>query len=397
MPCTSSRPPSAASSFPDMRGLAPVLLALILAGCGDASDAAKPLASRPPAEPGIISIPADSPQLGQVKVAAVEAMDVPQDEVVAPARVGIDPGRLSKVLLPVAGRIEAVLVKLGERVEQGQAVVTLDSPDADAAIGAGRTAEAAERQATAALTKAEADYERARDLLEHGAASQKDVLAAQNDRAQASAALDTARAGREQARRKIELLGLQPTVFHQPVTVRAPINGTVLDVGVAPGEYRNDTTAPLMSIADLTRVWLSADVAEPAIALVRLGDAVEIRLVAFPGEVLAGRVTRIADVLDPQTRTVKVHVELPNPGRLRPDMFGTLRHVASRRRAPVVPLASVIQQYGRAVVFVEREPARFERREIVVGAREGERVAVLAGLTPGERVVVDGAILLKDR
>jgi cobalt-zinc-cadmium efflux system membrane fusion protein len=129
-----------------------------------------------------------------------------------------------------------------------------------------------------------------------------------------------------------------------------------------------------------------------------VGDAVEIRLVAFPGEVLAGRVTRIADVLDPQTRTVKVHVELPNPGgRLRPDMFGTLRHIASRRRAPVVPLASVIQQYGRAVVFVEREPARFERREIVAGAREGERVAVLAGLTPGERVVVDGAILLKDR
>ena len=398
MPCTSSKPPSAASSFPDMRALAPVLLALIFSGCGDASDAAKALAPRPTAEPGVITIPADSPQLGQIKVAAVEAMDVPQDEVVAPARVGIDPGRLSKVLLPVAGRIEAVLVKLGERVEQGQAVVILDSPDADAAVGAGRTAEAAERQATAALTKAEADYERARDLLEHGAASQKDVLAAQNDRAQASAALDTARAGREQARRKLELLGLQPTVFHQPVTVRAPINGTVLDVGVAPGEYRNDTTAPLMSIADLTRVWLSADVAEPAIALVRVGDAVEIRLVAFPGEVLAGRVTRIADVLDPQTRTVKVHVELPNPrGRLRPDMFGTLRHVASRRRAPVVPLASVIQQYGRAVVFVEREPARFERREIVAGAREGERVAVLAGLMPGERVVVDGAILLKDR
>jgi cobalt-zinc-cadmium efflux system membrane fusion protein len=382
-----------------MRALVPVLLGLVLAGCGDASsDTAKPLASRAPVEPGIISIPADSPQLRQIRVAAVEAMDVPQDEVVAPARVGIDPGRLSKVLLPVAGRIEGVLVKLGERVEQGQAVVILDSPDADAAIGAWRGAEAGERQATAALTKAEADYERARDLLEHGAAAQKDVLAAQNDRAQALAALDTARSGREQARRKLELLGLQPTVFHQPVTVRAPINGTVLDIGVAPGEYRNDTTAPLMSIADLTRVWLSADVAEPAIGLVRVGDEVAITLVAFPGEVLAGRVTRIADVLDPQTRTVKVHVELPNPGgRLRPDMFGTLRHVASRRRAPVVPLAAVVQQYGRAVVFVEREPARFERREIVLGAREGERVAVLGGVTPGERVVVDGAILLKDR
>jgi membrane fusion protein, heavy metal efflux system len=375
--------------------------ALIFAGCNDASSGAgRPPVSRAttPAEPGVIDIPADSPQLRQIRVAAVEAMDVPRDEVIAPARVGIDPGRLSKVLLPVPGRIDGVLVKLGERVERGQAVVQVESPDADIAVGAWRTAEAAERQAEAALIKAEADYERARDLLEHGAAAQKDVLAAQNDRAQAQAALDTARAWREQARRKLALLGLQPPAFSQPVMVRAPINGTVLDIGVAPGEYRNDTTAPLMSIADLTRVWLSADVAEPAIASIRAGDEVAITLVAFPGELLTGRVTRIADVLDPQTRTVKVYVELPNPGgRLRPDMFGTLRHVASRHRAPVVPLAAVVQQYGRAVVFIEREPARFERREIVLGAREGERVAVLRGVTSGERVVVDGAILLKDR
>ena len=384
-----------------MLGIVLTAGALIFAGCNDASSgAARPPVSRAttPAEPGVIDIPADSPQLRQIRVAAVEAMDVPRDEVIAPARVGIDPGRLSKVLLPVPGRIDAVLVKLGERVERGQAVVQVESPDADIAVGAWRTAEAAERQAEAALTKAEADYERARDLLEHGAAAQKDVLAAQNDRAQAQAGLDTARAGREQARRKLALLGLQPPAFSQPVMVLAPINGTVLDVGVAPGEYRNDTTVPLMSIADLTQVWLSADVAEPAIASIRVGDGVAITLVAFPGEVLTGRVARIADLLDPQTRTVKVYVELPNPGgRLRPDMFGTLRHVTSRRRAPVVPLAAVVQQYGRAVVFVERAPARFERREITLGAREGERVAVLQGVTAGERIVVDGAILLKDR
>ena len=377
-------------------------LALLSVGCGDASsDATRVVASRtptPPAEPGVINIPPDSPQLRQIRVAMVEAMDVPQDEVVAPARVGIDPNRLSKVLLPVPGRIEAVLAKLGDRVEQGQALVAVESPDADVAVGAWRQAEAAERQAEAALTKTEADYQRARDLLEHGAAAQKDVLAAQNDRAQAQAAIEMARAGREQARRKLELLGLQPTVFRQRVMVRAPINGTVLEVGVAPGEYRNDTAAPLMSIADLSRVWLSADVAEPAIALFRVGDDVAITLVAFPAEVFAGRVARVAAVLDPQTRTVKVYVELANPGgRFRPDMFGTLRHVTSRRRAPVVPLASVVQQYGRAVVFVEREPARFERREIVLGPRVGERVAVLKGITMGERVIVDGAILLKDR
>ena len=386
----------------DVRGAVAVVFALTLAGCSDASSSAPgappPRAVSPPAEPGLIVLLPDSPQLHQIRVAAVEAADVPNGEVVAPARVGIDPSRLAKVLLPVPGSIDEVLTKLGDRVERGQALVAVESPDADGAVSAWRQTEAAERQAAATLTKAEADYDRVRDLLEHGAAAQKDVLAAQNDRAQAQAALDTAHAAREQARRKLELLGLEPTISRQRVMVRAPISGTVLEVGVAPGEYRNDTVTPLMSIADLTRVWLSADVAEPAIALIRAGEQVDVTLVAFPGEVFTGKVARVADVLDPQTRTVKVYVELPNPGgRLRPDMFGTLRHVASRRRAPVVPLASVVQQYGRAVVFVERAPARFERREIVLGAREGDRVAVLEGITPGERVVVDGAILLKDR
>lgn len=384
-----------------MRAVGLLLLALACAGCSDASsDAPRATAARAasrPAESGLIGLPRDSPQLQQIRVAPVETASVPQDEVVAPAHIGIDPNRLSKVLLPVPGRIDEVLVKLGDRVERGQAIVAVESPDADMAVSAWRQAEAAERQAEAALTKSEADYQRARDLLEHGAAAQKDVLAAQNDRAQAHAALDTAWAGREQARRKLELLGLQPTVFNQRVMVRAPINGTVLEIGVAPGEYRNDTTALLMSIADLTRVWLNADVAEPAIGSIHAGDEVAITLVAFPGEVFAGKITRVADVLDPQTRTVKVYVELPNPGgRLRPDMFGTLRHVKARRQTPVVPLASVVQQYGRTVVFVEHEPARFERREVVLGARVGDRVAVLQGVTAGERVIVDGAILLKD-
>jgi cobalt-zinc-cadmium efflux system membrane fusion protein len=324
--------------------------------------------------------------------------DVPLDEVVAPARVGIDPNRVSRLLLPVAGRIAEVMAKLGDRVEQGQAVVTVESPDADAAVGAARQAEAAERQATAALTKAEADAARVKDLLEHGAAAQKDLLAAANDRAQAVAAVETARAAREQALRRIELLGLRPLAFGQHITVRAPIDGTVLELSVAPGEYRTDTAASLMTIADLSRVWVSAEVAEPAIGSMRVGDSVAITLVAFPGQELTGRVARIADVVDPQTRTVKVHVQVPNSlGRLRPDMFGSMRHAGASRRVPVVPLAAVVREYGRSVVFVEPAPGRFARREVELGARVGTRVAVLSGLGVGEPVVVDGAVLLKDR
>jgi len=381
-----------------MRRLIVLGLALVCAACGDAASAPPPspsasIASAP--EAGLITIPGGT---AQIQTAAVEEADVPLDEIVAPARVGIDPNRVSRVLLPLSGRIAEVMVRLGDRLERGQIVVTVESPDADAAVGTARAADATELQATAALTKADADAARVKDLLEQGAAAQKDLLTAANDRATAVAAMETARTAREQAYRRLELLGLRPGVFGQRVIVRAPIGGTVLEVSVAPGEYRNDTTAPLMTVADLSRVWVSAEVAESAVGSIRVGDSVGITLVAFPGQELSARVTRIADVVDPQTRTVKVSVELANPtGRLRPDMFGSLRHAGAARRVPVVPLAAVVREYGRSVVFVEQGPGRFARREVELGARAGTRVAVLRGIAVGEPVVVDGAVLLKDR
>jgi cobalt-zinc-cadmium efflux system membrane fusion protein len=176
----------------------------------------------------------------------------------------------------------------------------------------------------------------------------------------------------------------------------------VLEVNVAPGEYRaaisfhTDTTAPLMTIADLSTVWVSSDVPEPFIPLIHIGEPVAITLVAFPDQTLAGRVARIGDVLDAQTRTLKVHVELPNPvGRFRPEMYGTIRHSGPSRPTPVLPATALIQEYGRSIVFVERGPGRFERREVRTGVRMGALVSVSDGLAPDERAVVEGAMLLK--
>src|SRR5262249_15184947 len=142
---------------------------------------------------------------------------------------------------------------------------------------------------------------------------------------------------------------------------------------VAPGEYRTDTTAPLMTIAQLDRVWFAAEVPEASIRLVRAGEPVRIALMAFPGEVFAGRVTRIAVVLDRETRTVKVYAELPNPsGRLRPDMFGNLSAAGPLLRQTVLPLSAVIEEYGKRTVFRERTPGQFERREVMLGPPAGD-------------------------
>ena len=378
----------------------------LLAGCERSQEAIASRVERSEAAasagPPLIAVPPDSPRFKQLRIEEVQTRSFVTDEVVAPARIAINPNRMSRVLPFVQGRVLTVLAKLGDFVEQGQPLLTMDSPDADAAIAAYLQAEATERQTRVALLKSSADLLRARKLLEAQAGPEKDVLAAQNDLAAAQSALENARATIALTKRKLELFGLEPNNFRQPVAVRAPISGVVTDISVTPGEYRgavtnaSDATAPLMSIADLSTVWVSSDVPEAFMRFIRIGEPVAITLIAYPGEVFTGHVARMARTLDPQTRTLKVHVDLPNPsGRFVPEMFGTIRHQGPTRMLPVVPAAAIVQEYGRSQVFVERAAGQFERRPITTGVRAEESVAILAGLEAGARVVVDGAPLLK--
>ena len=375
-----------------------VTLLAALAGCGrkeEEASAGSPSSSAPPAQ-GVVIIPQDSPKLQQIRIERVKVVDLPTDEVVSPGKIEANPNRVSRVLLPVAGRISTVLVRLGDAVAERQPLLTIESPDADAGESAYLQAGASLTQARAAQLKAQADLDRATDLYEHNAIAQKEVLNAQNALAQAKAAVEQAQAQREQAVRRLALLGLKPGDFGQKITVHAPLAGKVLEINVAPGEYRNDTNAPLMTIADLSTVWVSSDVPESYIRFIQVGERVDTELVAYPGETFRGRVTRIADTVDPQTRTVKVRAEMDNSrGRLRPDMFGRIRHTESVRPTPVVPAGAVIQGDGQSVVFVEQSPGRFEQRQITIGKRSDSLLGVERGLRPGERVVVDGAMLLK--
>lgn len=373
--------------------------ALLGASCGhkgtQADAGASPNAAAP-AESGVVVIPADSPKIGQIRVERVRLAEVAAGEVVSPGKIEVDPNKVSRVVLPVAGRISGVMVKMGDAVTQGQPVLTIESPDADAAESAYLQAEAGVTQARANLVKAQSDYDRVSDLFEHNAVARKEVVNTENALAQAKAALEQSQAAREHAQRRLGLLGLKPGAFGQKVVVRSPFSGKVLEMSVAPGEYRNDTNAPLMTIADLSTVWVSSDVPESSIRLIRVGERVDVTLAAYPGEAFHGRVTRIADTVDPQTRTVKVLAEMANPrGRFRPEMFGNIRHTESLRMTPVVPAGAVIQGDGRSIVFVEESPGRFRQTEIVVGKRAGDLLPVSSGVRVGDRIVVDGAMLLK--
>ncbi len=378
-----------------------VLAAVACTGCGGKEERASANTNVTPngltrEADGTIVLPADSPKLQQIHVDAVKLGEVPVGEVVSPGKIEVNPNKVSRVVLPVAGRVTSVLVKLGDAVERGQPVLTLESPDADAAHSAYLQAMAAIVQAKSALGKAQADFERSSDLFAHNAAAKKDVLAAEAAVVQAKAALDQGQATREQTERRLTLLGLKPGEFGQKITVAAPMSGKVLELIVAQGEYRNDTNAPLITIADLGSVWVASDVPETALRFIRVGERVDITLAAYPGETFHGRVMRIADTVDPQTRTIKVRAEMENPqGRFRPEMFGSIRHTEGMRSMAVVPVAAVVQGEGHSSVFVEQAPGRFRQTEIALDQRTGDTVAVTSGVKAGDRVVVDGAMLLR--
>ena len=372
-----------------------LLSLLALAACNStrpAESAAKPAAAAPP---GQFTIPADSPKLAQIRTELVTASLVPVGSVSAPGKVEANSNRTSHVVLPLTGHVTTVLVKTGDFVRQGQSLLTVESADADAAVASFLQGQASVTQVKSLLRKAQRDLERQKDLYAHGVIAQKEVYNAEAVTVQSQAAVEQAQAATEQARRRLEILGIGTGTFGQRVTIHAPISGKILEMSVVNGEFRNDLSAPLLTIADLSSVWVTSDVPESAIRFVKPGEPIKIELVAYPGETFRGRVTLISDIVDPQTRTVKVRAELPNPdGRLKPEMFGNIQLAEQTESRPTVPAAAIIATDGKSIVWRETAKGVFGKVPVSTGVQIGDRVAILSGLAVGDRVVIDGVMLL---
>lgn len=372
-------------------------LLLALLGCGrgeedHASDLATPVVD---ATSRRVTLPASSPLLDELKVAAVEEAEFPSLEVVAPGRLRAEPTRFAKVTSPVKGKIARVLVGQGDAVDAGAPLVELESPDASGFESEQMKAKSAVDQARSELAKADADRERMRDLFAHDAVARKEVLNAETEYDRAAAALEQARATLAEATRRLEILGLKPGHLDQPLVVRAPLAGKVLDLAVAPGVFWDDTGAAMMSVADLSVLWVVSNVPEAGVSKIRVGETLEVHLTAHPDRIFSATVTRVADTVDPDSHTVEVRGELANPeGLLRPEMFGQIRHVDALSKSAVVPLAAVLQGEGEPYVYREVSPGAFEPVEVALGVRREGRVAVLRGLSVGDRIVVDGGVLL---
>lgn len=359
-----------------------VLTASALAGC-----AAKP--SLPPAEaPAFIVqgnrvvVPAGSPLRTRLGIAAVTDANIAQ-QIAAPAVVEADPAAQSRILTPLAGRIVRLGVRLGDRVRGGQMLAELASPDMASAL-----ADDARAQSQLRLTSAARD--RAVGVKAIGGAADKDVQQAQADAAAAQA--EAARTGA-----RLRQLGASGARRGNGLTLTAPSSGVVTELAAAPGAFWTDLTAPLMTVANIGTVWVTANVAEGDLAAIHAGQPVGISFAAYPGETIAGRVQSIAPLLDPDTRRAKVRIAVANPaGRFKPGMFASVRFTAPTTSAPSVPTTALLLKDDATTVYVEVAPWTFERRTVDTGTEQGARTAIPHGLAAGQRVIATGGVLLDD-
>jgi cobalt-zinc-cadmium efflux system membrane fusion protein len=306
-------------------------------------------------------------------------------ELVLPAMVEADPARTVNVMPSVTGQIIDLKAQLGSRVTKGQELAVIDSSDLAQALSD-------DEKARSALKLTKQTLDRLMVLERTSAIAVKDREQAQSDYAQAQSELERADA-------RLRAIGapLDAKANTRLLSVKSPIAGSIIALQVAPGAYVNDPTAAMMTIANLDVVWVTANVPEKDVSFVYPGQTVKVAVTSYPDRAFDGKVLFVSDVIEPDTRRNKVRIEFRNPDKaLKPNMFATVTFVAPPVTRITVPNSALLMTNDRTSVFVEVESWAFERRIVEIGYQEGTEAAIRSGLSPGDRVVVKGAVRLND-
>ena len=343
--------------------------ALWLAGCGGKASANTAEAAPPPATieraPDSSIAKVDDPSRFPLAVAGKHsaAPELQVTGVVSP-----DVSRNIPVISLASGRVVEIHARIGDAVEKGQPLVRIQSADIAQAFSDNQQARADE-------TLARAQLDRAKLLFEKGAIAQKDLEVAEDAAAKATITVQTTLS-------RLRILGTDPDHPTALIDIAAPVSGVVTEQNVtaAAGVKTLDNSPNLFTISDLSNVWILCDVYENDLPNVRLGEYADIHLNAYPNLVLKGRISNIGPILDPNTRTAKVRLEVPNPGTLRMGMFVTATfHGLTKEIHAAVPATAVLHLHDREWVYVPLGGGQFRRTEVVAGA-------MLSGKPPGDRL-----------
>jgi cobalt-zinc-cadmium efflux system membrane fusion protein len=362
---------------------------ILLAACGkgdqpaasDAAIAPHPKNGAAPRESGL-----------RVETGVVDYSGSQQDLSLA-GKIAYGEDRYSKVSSPVQGRVMEVRAHLGDRVKAGAVLLVLDSPDIAQAYSEYVKEDSELQYATRSK-------ELAKDLYSNKALPLKDLKQAENE-------LVKARAEFRRAKERLLSLRVPAEELNKPLDkqqitsrfeMKSPLTGIVVERMVTPGQsVGGDFNQLLFTVADLDMLQVVADVYERDLALVKEGQFAKVRVEAYPNVDFPATVASVGDVVDPASRTIKLRAWVNNPDhRLKPEMFARLHiQVGDATKILVVPKESVLEAEGKQFVFVVEAPNRYVKQEIKVSNFTPDQMRVLEGLTPGQRIVTKGAVLIK--
>jgi len=287
-----------------------------------------------------------------------------------------DISRSVPVITLASGRVVDIRARLGDTVQKDQVLLRVRSDD----VGMGFDAY---RKAISDELLARKQLDRTKDLYEHGAMAQQDLEAAQDNEDDAKTTLDT-------ATEHLRLLGNDPDKPNGIVDLTAPISGIITDQEITNAASVQAYSSPNpFTISDLSTVWIVCDVYENDMANVRIGEVADIKLNAFPDRMVKGKVSNIGAILDPNIRTAKVRLEVPNPGVfMRPGMFATATFYSLDKKIYTsVPSSAILHLHDRDWVFIPTQ-GKFRRIEVTAAAQLPNGMQeITSGLQPGQQVV----------
>lgn len=328
-----------------------------------------------------------------VDTAAVTRADVTEYVTV----VGNLIGQATVDVVPrVAGRLDSIAVKLGDRVNRGQVLAKIEDREIQQQV---KQAEQSLEVNRATVTQRESDLHlrkttmgRQQELLKSGLSTRQSVEDAEAAHNSAVAAVDLAKAQLAQTQARIDELKI--TLGN--TTVMSPVDGFVGRRNLDPGAFAGANTV-ILQVVDISTVRLVANVVEKDFKRLAPGVVAQVEVDAFPGETFAGVVSRVAPVFDAATRTAPIEIEVANPGyRLKPGMYARVRLTVERKDGVLtVPRGSVVDSEGRRGVFLP-EGANAKFHPVTTGLQDANHIEILEGLTEGQRVITTGVLALRD-
>ncbi|HWC00268.1 MAG TPA: efflux RND transporter periplasmic adaptor subunit [Bryobacteraceae bacterium] len=364
-------------------------LILILAGCHAAGSPEKGVeAEKHEHDP--LEIQVNAELMKQIRIGEPTFAQVSGTLRVA-ARVEADETRMARVSAPVTGRITDLDVYEGQMVKRGQVLATLHSTELSSSQFAFLRASSQQRLAQQAAG-------RAKQLLEAGVIGEAEVQRREAELHQATAELSS-------ARDELKVLGMPEEAIAKLEADRtvnslseivSSIDGRVLERKVTIGQVVQPAET-IFVVADLSKVWLVADVPEQSATGIQVGKSVNAEIPALPGELISGTLSFVSPIVSPETRTVRARMDLPNPElHFKPAMLATMTLVDGAERQRIIPRTAVVREGNEDHVFVQTGPSAFVLRRVTLGDDFRDARVVVDGIHPGEKIVLDGAFHLNN-